>query len=687
MALLSADEALALARADHRAGRLDAAERRYRDVLAACPGHAEALGALGRLALDAGRVDEATSRFDELVRASPGDLDANLALGALLHAQRKLDEAARAYRRALMHFPASDEVCARLGSVERERGDRGAAVEAYRRALAIRPGFWEASTNLGLTLIELDDPESGARHLRDALDAAPERAEIHYNLGVALQALGRLADAAACYRRAVALAPHFADAHNNLGAACKALGQLDDAVEAFTAALRLRPGWAAAHSNLAGVYEWQARHDDAMSHHTQAMTLAPTDAGIHGNYLFALLFHPRSTVESLRAAHDEWRRRHTANIARFTQWRNDRAANRRLRIGYVSGLFRDHVLGRYLWPLVRRHDRDEVDVYCYSNNRTNDAMTERFVRSATQWREIARMSDAQAAVLVRDDGIDILVDTSLHMEGNRLGLFACKPAPVQVTFAGYPGMTGVDAIDYRLTDPYLDPPVREDTRGERAWRLPATFWCYDPLGADVDVNPLPALSAGHVTFGCLNNFAKTNASLVRLWSRVLAAVPRARLLVLAHPGRHQQELRERVNGYGVDASRVDFVAYGPRSEYLTQFRRVDISLDTHPYNGHTTGLDSLWMGVPVVTLVGDTVVGRAGLSQLSNLGTAEWIASTPDDYVALASRLAGDLPLLAEWRRTLRARMEASPLMDTGAFARGVEAAYRGMWRRYCSSD
>jgi predicted O-linked N-acetylglucosamine transferase (SPINDLY family) len=313
-------------------------------------------------------------------------------------------------------------------------------------------------------------------------------------------------------------------------------------------------------------------------------------------------------------------------------------------------------------------------------------MTDRFRAMATGWREIGGMSDDAAAALVRDDQIDVLVDTTLHMEGNRLLVFARKPAPVQVTFAGYPGSTGMEAIDYRLTDVHLDPPGMHDASYvEKSWRLPDTFWCYDPLGADAMVSALPSETSGRTTFGCLNNFSKTNDRVLRLWAQVLDAVPDSRLLVLAHEGSHRQRARDVLSALGIASDRIEFAGYRARNSYLELFQQVDISLDTVPYNGHTTSLDSLWMGVPVVTLVGTTVVGRAGVSQLLNLQLPELIARTSKEYVAVASALAADVGRLSALRRTLRQRMECSPLMDAQRFARNIETAYRAMWRRWCA--
>jgi predicted O-linked N-acetylglucosamine transferase (SPINDLY family) len=296
-------------------------------------------------------------------------------------------------------------------------------------------------------------------------------------------------------------------------------------------------------------------------------------------------------------------------------------------------------------------------------------VTERLRGYADVWRSTVDLSDHQLAELVRGDRIDILVDMKLHTANNRLLMFARKPAPVQVTWLGYPGTTGLAAIDYRLTDPYLDQPGRFDAfSSEEPVRLPDTFWCYDPGTDQPPVNALPAAKIAQITFGCLNNFCKIDEDCLALWAGVLRAVPRSRLLLLAPRGPARERVLARLGQDGITPSRVEFADKQPRAEYLKSYHHIDLGLDPLPYNGHTTSLDALWMGVPIITLVGKTVVGRAGFSQLCNLGLQDLAAETPEQYVALAAGLAGDLHRLQDGKR----------------FARNVEQAYREMWQRWC---
>jgi predicted O-linked N-acetylglucosamine transferase (SPINDLY family) len=325
-----------------------------------------------------------------------------------------------------------------------------------------------------------------------------------------------------------------------------------------------------------------------------------------------------------------------------------------------------------------------MEIFCYSSIVLGDAFTEQLRQCANVWRDIVGLSDSQATDLIRQDGIDILVDLALHTSGNRLRIFARKPAPVQVTYLGYCSSTGLKTMDYRFSDPYLDPPNSDlSVYSEKTIRLPKTYWCYASPGQTPEPSPPPVEKAGYITFGCLNNFAKVSPA-IDLWAEILNGVPRSRLIVHSQPGTHLNAVRERFEIKGISPDRLEFLGRQHWPEYVQTFGRIDIALDPFPWGGGITTCDALWMGVPVVTLLGRTAVGRGGASLLSNIGFPDLIARTPEQYVRIAIDLAQDLPRQAELRRTLRPRMQASPLKDAPLFARNVEAAYRQMWRNWC---
>jgi predicted O-linked N-acetylglucosamine transferase (SPINDLY family) len=411
---------------------------------------------------------------------------------------------------------------------------------------------------------------------------------------------------------------------------------------------------------------------------------------MHSNLVYAFHFRPGEDDRTIAGQQHAWNQQFSEPLKRFIlPHSNDPHPDRRLRIGYLSPDFRDHVIGRNLVPLFRNRNCDAFEIVCYSGVLRPDQLSQRLRQLTDIWHSTVGISDEALAEMIRADGIDILVDLTQHMAGNRLPVFARQPAPVQVSFAGYPARTGVEAIAYRISDRWLESGVQGAEGGEEKEQVSLidSFWCYDPCGIEVEVNGLPAKETRCVTFGSLNNFCKINEPVLKLWAQVLEKVKGSRLILLSHPGSHRQRTLEFLAQQGVEPNRIEFVAPCPRQTYLELYHRLDVVLDPFPYGGHTTSLDALWMGVPVVSLAGKTSVSRAGLSILSNLGLPELVAFTEDDYVEIAVRLANNLPRLAELRATLRARVEASVLMDAPRFARQIEDAYRAMWRQWCAEE
>jgi protein O-GlcNAc transferase len=711
-----AQAAFAAATAHHAAGRLRDAAELYKQVVAADPTNAAAFHRLGTIAHAAGHQADAARLIGHAIALRPDDADAHVNLGVVLNATGRTAAAVDCYRRAIGLRPELPAAHNNLGNALQSLGQLDEAIASYGRAVAADPKYAAAHGNLGNALRAAGRVDEAVASHRRAVSLRPNDANGYHNLAISLtdaghapeaaaarrraaeldprladptaayeSALaeaerlwdeGRPADAAAAYRRAASVSPEVSGVWFNLSVALAAAGDPDAAADAAGRALALRPNSAEVLNHLATAKKGVGRVGEAVALYRRALAAEPGNARTHSNLVYALSFDPDATAADILAEARRWDAVH----GRQSTERPFAAApvGRRLRIGYVSPDFRDHVVGRNVLPLLRHHDRSAIEVFCYAAVAKPDAFTERCRSAADVWRDIAKLDDdAGAAELVAADGIDILVDLTLHMADNRLGLFARRPAPVQVTFAGYPGTTGLSAIDYRLTDPHLDPPGTDGDYAERSVRLPHSFWCYDPESMGVADAPapgeLPAVANGFVTFGCLNNFAKTNDAVLAAWRRVLDGVPASRLVLLAPPGSARDRARV---AFG---DRVDFVPFQSRADYLSAYRAIDVGLDTFPYNGHTTSLDGLWMGVPTVTLAGRTVVGRAGWSQLSNLGLTELAAADVDGFVDTAVRLATDRPRLTALRAGLRDRLRRSPLCDAAGFTRGVEAAFRAM--------
>jgi protein O-GlcNAc transferase len=678
----SAEWWFALATALQAQGALSEAADAWRKALQYDPRSADALNNLGNCLRLAGDADGAQAAYRQALAVRPGDSNALTNLGTLLQAQRRYDE----------------------------------ALDLLRAALAAAPEAPAAMVNLGVLLTLLGQCEEAAEVLARAVARDPDFAQAAYNYGNALHALGRVRDAQAQYRRALVLDPVHAEAANNLGNVCRELGEYRAALDAFETATRVRPDFIDAYNNTANLMRTLGRLDDAHALLLRALELDPAhsdtlnnlgnvlkdsgdlDEGIacfrraiasepgnliaHSNLVYALSFQSFDPGAILEAARG-WAAQHAASVVPMpSPVDTEPLGGRRLRIGYVSADFREHCQALFTTPLFAHHDRTRFEIHAYSSVIRPDATTARLADYVEVWHEVRTLDDAALAAKIRADGIDVLVDLTLHMADGRPLLFARKPAPVQVAWLAYPGTTGIGAIDWRITDPYLDPPAHDAHYSEQSWRLPNTFWCYDPLATQPEVNPLPVASAGHVTFGSLNNPCKLTLATLQLWAPVFASLPRARLVLMAPEGDARGRICARLAQAGIDPERVRFVPFRARDAYLRSYHEIDIGLDSLPYNGHTTSLDALWMGVPVVTRIGPTVAGRAGLSQLSNLGLEVLAADSDESFVATAIELANDLPRLAALRASLRARMERSPLMDGKRFARDLEAAYEAMWKQ-----
>ena len=671
-------------------GELDNAIKCYRQAITIAPDQAELHNRLGSALRADGKLDEAIESLQTAVRLDPNLAAAHNNLGNAYRAQNQTQEALASYRRALSLQPDHIEALNNLANSLRESGAAAEAIRLYRRALELRPGHPQVLAHLADALEDAGQLAEAIGVHRQIVAVRPDDFDVLLRLGNALMKAGAVREAIEQYVRALALRPESAAAQFDFGCALHAASQPDKAVRWFREALKIEPTFAAASNNLGSALKDLGRLDEALAAYAQALDIQPDYREADDNLIYSQLFHPSIRRERMAGELRRWSSKYAEPLAdAIVPHTNDRSPQRPLRIGYVSPDFRDHVVGRNVLPVLMRHDTSRFEIFCYSNVQHPDALTERFVESAAHWRDIARISDADAAEMIRRDGIDILVDLALHLTHNRLLIFARKPAPVQMTWAGYPGTTGLKAVDYRLTDPYLDPPGlnNDELYAEKSLRLPHSFWRYDPLGIDLPVNELPADTHGFITFGGLNNFCKLNDATLSLWGDLLSAVPSSRLRLLAPEGSARQWVLDRLRDDGIYPGRVIFHRLAPRLEYLSTYHHIDIALDTFPYNGHTTSLDALWMGVPLLTVAGTSPVARAGVSQLSNVGLTELIAGSPRRFVQLGVALAGDLPRLCALRQSLRPRLEQSPIMDAARFTADLEVLYRSTWQNYCTGS
>ncbi|HEV3261329.1 MAG TPA: tetratricopeptide repeat protein [Gemmataceae bacterium] len=698
-------------------GRLDEAAACCREALRLQPGYAEAHNNLGAALLAGDLPGEAVTCFREALRLRPEYAAAHRNLGNALARQGELEEAAASYRRAVelqphdasewVHLasalgslgqweeatacyeralklrPGDPGVLNELAAVRMRQGRLAEAVDYYEQTLRIRPDAAGLYNNLGLALLKQGRTREAMLSFCQVLYLQPELAEAHNNLGMALLNQDRKEEAVLRFQQALALRPDLADAHNNLGLARAAQGFPDDAFGCYQQALQVEPDHIGALANLGNAYKDQGRLAEAVACYRDALRSRPHDAKIHSNLILALNYQPGTDAQAILCEARRYAAVHAAPLAAAIKSFQPRPlAGRRLRIGYVSADYREHPVAYFLEPILASHDRRNFEIFCYADVLEPDATTQHLQGYADHWRSLVGVSDTQAAEAIYQDGIDILVDLAGHTGGNRLLAFALKPAPIQASYLGYLGTTGLPTIDYYITDADADPPgLTEADYEESLIRLPQCAFCYRPGTAPETGPDLPARQAGGVTFGCLNSLAKVSEENLALWARVLEAVPGSRLLLRAGAGRQaEHRVRDAISRHAIAPDRLIFLENTPsRFDYLKLYQAVDLCLDPFPYNGVTTTCDALWMGIPVVSLAGRRSVSRQGVRFLRSVGLQELIAETPEAYVRIAAGLAGDLPQLTALRRGLRERMSRSPLMDSVRLTHQLEDAYRAM--------
>jgi len=678
----------AACRAFH-AGQHDEALALCRTVLAAQPDHSDALHLVSVIELQRGNPAAA---YEHLQRALSIREDVRYlqAMALAMQNLRRFDEAETVWRRIIALQPGLASAYCDLGLVlMRKPGARPEAAAMLRRAIELKPDFPEALCNLGGMLCDDGHTGEAEQILRRAVELRPDMAAGYCNLGLLLLRTGRYPESITTLRRALELDPDSPETLVNLGGVLREDWQLGEAEKVLRQVIALRPDMSNAHANLGNVFKSSSRLDEAIACYRRAVELAPSNFLAHSNLVFTMMF-AYDDSEAIRHECAQFSVQHeTPLLARpVPPYANDHSRTRRLRIGYVSPDFRYHCQSFFMIPLLSNHDHQNFEIFCYASVLKPDEMTTHLASFVDVWRDVHEFNDDMLAQQIRDDQIDVLVDLTMHMANGRPLLFARRPAPVQVAWLAYPGTTGSRAIGYRLTDPWLDPPAvphADERYSERSIRLPDAFWCYSPLTHNLEVNALPALTNGYITFGCMNNPCKVTDQTLQLWARVLRALPTSRLILMAAPGEPRAMLQQRFAAHGIDPARVNFVPFQLHHDYLRTYLQMDMALDTVPYNGHTTSLDSFWMGVPVVTRMGWSAVSRGGLSLLANLHMLELAADNDDDYVKIAVQLANDLPRLSAMRAALRERMEHSPLMDGPRFARNIEHAYRWMWDDWCT--
>lgn len=641
----------------HQLGRRDEALASYQDALRFGANLSPVHNNLGKLLREMGKPEAAIESYRRACELSPGYVEAQFNLGQALAEAGRTDEAASVLADASDLRPAEPRLCNELGSELLRLGRPKAAVAAFQRLAELKPDSWEAHCNLGSAFGRLGDQAEAVASFERALQLRPDSAEVLCNHGVSLKNLGRHGEAIASLRRAVELNPAFVDAANNLGLILKDVGLLEEALACFRRVLELRPDHHEAHSNL-----------------LFTLNLLPGHA-------------PADMLEQARA----YGTRVAAGVEPYQTWKVQALPDKCLRVGLVSGDLRGHPVGFFLEGVLSALDPTRLELYAYATHHVEDGLTQRIRPRFAQWRMVMGMSDAALVRCIHDDGIDILIDLAGHTGYNRLPTFALKPAPVQATWLGYLATTGLEAMDYVLADPLALPPGEEDQFVETPWRLPETYISLSPPDLMIEPGPTPALTQGHVTFGCFNNLTKMNDQVVACWARLLQAVPDSQLYLKSKPlaaADIREDVVQRFARHGIEAGRLLLEGqYDSREAHFRAHHRVDIALDPFPYPGITTTVEALWMGVPVLSMRGDRFMSHQGETILASAGLTDWVALDEEDYVAKAKAFAGDVAALAELHGQLRGKLLGSPVCDVPRFAGHFESALRGMWQHWCLDE
>lgn len=685
-------QAMEMALGHHHAGRSAAAESIYRQVLAVEPNHPDAWHLLGVIASQNQQFETAIERINRAIQVNPESPNYRFNLGYALLALDRRDEAAAAFQAEIERFPDAASAHNNLGIILAGKGRRAEAIGHYRKAVELMPNYAEALSNLGVELGRHRQFAEASSFAHQAVGLAPARADLSYNLATVLRDGGESNQAVEVYQRAIALDSSHLRALNDLGGLLLKMNRWDEAEQCLLRALALSPHFAWAQNNLAGLWKDSGRVDEAIRsyRHTLEGKLTPDSRQvIQANLLIASQYQEGLSQRELLVTHRAIGASFTSESSPKSGFPNNRAPSRRLRVGFVSPNFCFHPVGHFLVRLLENISTEAFEVICYSDTLMPDAMTRRLEAASARWREVAAMTADELSRIVREDEVDILFDLAGWTPGNRLEVFACRAAPLQITWMDYVGTTGVPAIDYLLADSHEVPPGAEAGYAEKILRMPHGYICFDPPAEAPEVSSLPAATNGFITFGSFNILAKTGPQTIALWAKILQRVPNAKLM-LKNRGFESAKIKAHYlasfASHGISEDRIIIEGWASQSEVLAAYGKIDVALDPLAYNGGLTTCEAIWMGVPVITCPGERFASRHSLTHLSAAGLTETIALTPEGYVDIAAKLAGDLPHLAKLRAGMREAVAGSPLCDGVKFARGFEALMRRVWVDWCKS-
>jgi predicted O-linked N-acetylglucosamine transferase (SPINDLY family) len=671
-----------LAERGERGGALNAFEKALRlrkDDTDALANYAAALQKFGR-------GKDAVSQMRKAVAIAPDSVELQTRLGLVLEENARFADALAAFAKAARLNPSVGFVWFRQGKLLRGLNRAGESVEALRKAVALPGALGEFHYELGVSLQMSKNLPGALESFKKAVAMGFSSAPLYCNLGVVLKELRMHGDAILAFHKAIKLDPSNPSYLNNLGAVAHEVGLNSEALDCFREVVRQNPKLPSAHNNTGNLLKDRACGHEALPHYRKAMELAPQDRDAPSNYLLCHMYLAGMDPSVVFEEHRKWGVDTAKKFPPAFKFKA-RAPGAKLRVGFLSADLCHHPVAHFIEPVFRHYDKSKFEFFAYGDQRKSDAFSERLSKLVDSWAETCGLDHGALAKKIHGDRVDILFDLAGHTAYNRMGTFALKPAPLQATYLGYPGTTGLPAMDFRLTDVHADPVgTTERYHTESLVRLPRCAWCYEPDAVAPELAPPPFQRNGFITFGCFNNMAKMNPDLFGFWAEILKAVPGSHLRIKTRTLRDKGvcgELKSFFVSRGIGESRLDFLAHTKKTgEHLANYNEVDIALDSFPYHGTTTTCEAMWMGVPVVSRAGSTHVSRVGVSLLNAVGLREFSVDSEAAYISKAVELAGDTARLAELRAGMRGRMLASPLMDGPGFAVDFAGALEEMARK-----
>lgn len=670
-----------------RAGRVDEAIEAYHTAIELDPSSADAYFNLGKSLKLKGDIQSAEQAFRKSTELDPHKHTAWLSLMNVYADRKQLQTAIEIGQAGLKHCSRSSQLHMNMGAVIKRLGKIEEVIAFYRRAVELAPNDVEPICRLANTLVDRHMIDEGQELNRRAQRLDPNNVHTLTSAGILQSAAGNTETAVQLFRKAISLYPEHGTAYVHLALALRKQGELTQALEALEKALAFDSIIAEAQANKAGILMCLGRHEEAESCFMNAIHSREDFRDSHANLLMCQQYSPHRTPEEILREHREWNDLYAADLVRSREFDNNQDPKRKLRVGFTSGDLGTHPVGYFTVRLFESLGGDDLDTFIYSDRPGRDPIAARVEKSVSSWTDVASMSDEALSDRIRSDKIDILFDLAGHTASNRLMIFARRSAPIQITWAGYVGTTGLSEMDYLLADKYHVPVDKERNYREKVLRMPHGYVTYDPPLDAPDVSPLPTLKSGYITFASICNPAKVNPQVLEVWSSILQQVPDSQLL-LCYTGwpdiGNQRRVREALCG-SIAPERLIFQQRSGAKEVLGVYQNVDIALDTFPYSGGLTTCEALWMGVPTITFPGDRFASRHSYSHLLNVGLHECIAEDKASYVSRAVQFAHETKRLQALRATLRSRMATSPLCNGLEFARDFTRLMREVWNRWCT--